>query len=614
MSNFLRRSPRRATASARLRRGLSLFPFLWVICVALAGSLALTAPPARVAPRAPTPVDSVHITLLGTTDLHGHVEPLDYYTNTPANLGLAKIATLIRQARAEQPNALLLDSGDTIQGTPLAYYFAEKDTHATNPMMLLMNSLGYDAMAVGNHEFNFGLDVLWKAKREAQFPILGANIEQAYSGGVPYFKPYIIKQVDGVRVAIVGFVTPGIPRWEIPEHYRGYIFEPIVEAAKRVIPEVRKQADLVVVIAHSGLGPDPAANQAANSDEIAGENVMYALAEQVPGIDVILFGHTHHEVQELFVNGVLLVQAKNWGGSLARVDVNMKRDAAGHWEVQSKHSTTIPATDSVAADPEILKLAAPYEAATQKYLDTPVATSPRELSGATERFVDGPLVTLINRVQMEYGQADVSMATMFYPGARIPAGNVTIRQLAALYVYENTLYTVEMTGAQLRQALEHAATFFQPWPLPAGATLKLPDYGADSALGVSYKIDLTKPASQRITNLTFKGHPLGDTEKLRVAINNYRYTGGGQYSYKGLPILYRSPQEIRDLIIEYVTRTGTIPAEPDHNWEIVPREAVDALRTLSESDSRHPTTRLAFPRVAPAVFAAQRVSAAAGAR
>ena len=194
-----------------MRRGLSLSPYLWVICAALAGSLALTAPPARVAPRAPTPADSVHITLLGTTDLHGHVEPLDYYTNKPANLGLAKIATLIRQARAEQPDALLLDSGDTIQGTPLAYYYAEKDTHATNPMMLLMNSLGYDAMAVGNHEFNFGLDVLWKAKREAQFPILGANIEQAYSGGVPYFKPYIIKQVDGVRVAIVGFVTPGIP-------------------------------------------------------------------------------------------------------------------------------------------------------------------------------------------------------------------------------------------------------------------------------------------------------------------------------------------------------------------------------------------------------------------
>ena len=278
-------------------------------------------------------------------------EPLDYYTNKPANLGFAKIATLIREARAEQPNTLLLDSGDTIQGTPLAYYYATKDTHAMNPMMLLMNSLHYDAMCVGNHEFNFGLDVLWKAKSEAQFPILAANIEQGYEGGPRYFKPFIIKNVGGVRVAIVGFVTPGIPRWEIPDHYTGYTFEPIVEAAKRLIPVVRKQADLVVVIAHSGLGPDPAANEAASSDQIPGENVMYALAEQVPGIDVILFGHTHREVKELLVNGALLVQAKNWGGSLARVDVEMTHDAAGHWQVQSKHSTTIPATDSVAADP-----------------------------------------------------------------------------------------------------------------------------------------------------------------------------------------------------------------------------------------------------------------------
>ena len=246
-----------------------------------------------------------------------------------------------------------------------------------------------------------------------------------------------------------------------------------------------------------------------------------------------------------------------------------------------------------------------------------MATSERELSGATERFVDGPMVTLINRVQMEYGHADVSLATMFYPGARIPAGQATIRQIAALYVYENTLYTVEMTGAQLRQALEHAATFFQPWPLPEGETLKLPDYGADSALGVSYKMDLTKPPGQRITDVMFKGRPLDDAQTLRVAINNYRYTGGGQYDYKGLPIVYRSPQEIRDLIIEYVTRTGNIPTEPDHNWEIVPREAVDAMRALSDRERSHPTSgalRNARPRVAPAVFALRRTESGAAAR
>jgi len=230
----------------------------------------------------------VTLTLLGTTDIHGSIEPIDYYANQPANRGLAKIATLIRHERAARPNALLLDSGDTIQGTPLAYYFAREDTRKPNPTIAAMNALGYDAAALGNHEFNFGLEVLWKAKGEARFPILAANLSQEYKGGVRYFRPYIIKNVAGVRVGIVGFVTPGVPRWEIPAHYRGYQFEPIVDTARRVIPEVRKKADLVVVIAHSGLGPDPESGQPGWEGEVPGENAMIALAEQVPGMDVIL--------------------------------------------------------------------------------------------------------------------------------------------------------------------------------------------------------------------------------------------------------------------------------------------------------------------------------------
>lgn len=533
----------------------------------------------------------VQLTLLGTTDLHGHIEPLDYYSNKPAQLGLAKIATLIHQARAEQPNVLLLDSGDTIQGTPLAYYFARKDTSKPNPMILAMNSLGYDAMAVGNHEFNFGLDVLWKAKSDAHFPILAANIKQEYSSGVGHFEPFIVKKIAGVRVVIVGFVTPGIPRWEVPANYHGYEFEPIVDAGKRVIPEARKQADLVVVIAHSGLGPDPAASAAIAAGDIPGENAMMALAEEVPGIDVILYGHTHQEMPEKIVNGVLLVQAKNWGASLARVDLKLARDSTGGWKIESKHSNVVRVTDAVAPDPEILKLAAPYEEATQKYLDTPVATCAKELSGAYARFEDSPLVDLINKVQMEEGHADVSMATMFFTGTRLPAGRVTIREMASLYVYENSLYTVEMSGAQLRDALEHAASFLQPWPLPAGEKMKLPDYSVDSAQGVSYVVNLRQPVGHRIENLTYHGKPLDDNAKLRVAINNYRYTGGGHYDiYKNLPIVYRSPQEIRELIIEYITRTGVIPTDTDNHWRIEPREAVEALERAAATPDYHSTT------------------------
>jgi 2',3'-cyclic-nucleotide 2'-phosphodiesterase/3'-nucleotidase len=524
------------------------------------------------------------ITLLSTTDIHGHIEPWDYYANKPANLGLAKIATLIREARAQAPDALLLDCGDTTQGTPLAYYFAVKDTAKPNPTIAAFNALHYDAMAVGNHEFNFGEEEMWKAKRESDFPWLAANIDQTYTQGVQHFDPYIIKNVDGVRVGIVGFVTPGIPRWEIPAHYAGYKFDSIVEAAKRVIPEVRKQADLVVVIMHSGLDRDPKSGRAP-VDQLVNENAAWELAEQVPGIDVIFYGHTHLEMPELRVNGVLMAQAKNWGVSLARADVAMERDAAGHWSVESKHSTTIPVTPETAADPEIMKLAEPYQEATQKYLDTPIATSEKALSAENERYEDGPLVDLIHRVQLDAGHADVSMATMFYTGARIPKGPVTVREAAALYLYDNSLYVVEMTGAQLRDALEHAASFFPAWPMTPGQPERLPGYNADSAAGVSYEIDLREPVGQRVKDLMYRGKPLAADRKLRVAINNYRYTGGGRYSvYQGLPIVYRSPEEIRELLIEYLSRTGKIPAAGDGNWRIVPPDAVTAMEKQAAED------------------------------
>lgn len=538
---------------------------------------------------APDTSRKVTLTLLSTTDIHGHLMPWDDYSSRPANLGLAKIATLVRQERAGASNVLLLDCGDTIQGTPLAYYFARKEAAAPNPTIAVMNAMHYDAMAIGNHEFNFGLHVFWKTKRESHFPWLAANLREAYKPGEPgYIRPYIIRTVAGVRIGIVGFVTPGVPRWEIPEHYRGYEFEPIVEAGQRVIPQVRKQVDLVLVIMHSGLDRDPDTGQPLGPDQIAGENAAWELAEQVRGIDVIFFGHTHRELPEKFIHGVLLAQAKNWGGSLARADIEMERDPQGHWQVSSKHSHTIPVTESVAADPEISQLAEPYHQATQKYLDTPIATSEEALDGSTARYEDHPLVDLIHQVQMEYGHADVSLATMFFPGVQIPAGPVTVRQIAALYIYENTLYTVAMTGAQLKDALEHAASFFPAWPAPADTRLRLPGYNSDSAEGVSYVADLTQPAGARICDLTYHGKPLDPGQKLRVAINNYRYTGGGGYSvYRDLPILYRSPEEIRELLIEYLSRTKKISARADGNWKIVPAEALDAiLKAAKEENDR----------------------------
>ncbi len=519
------------------------------------------------------------ITLLGTTDLHGNLFPIDYYTNRPANRGLAKIATLVKQVREENKNVLLLDSGDTIQGTPLAYHFARMDTTKPNPTIAAMNLLHYDAMAVGNHEFNFGLPNLMKAKREAKFPMLAANIQwEGPRTATQRFAPYIIKVIGGVKVAIVGLITPGVPRWEIPDNYKDYTFEQIVPAAQRVVSEVRPRADVVVAIVHSGLERDPATNQP-QRQEIAGENAIYALAERVPGIDVILYGHTHSEMPQKLIKGVLVAQARNWGQSLARVDLALtKKD--GRWEIASKKSGVMPVTDGVAPDPEVLALAQPYHDATQAALDAPVAECTADLDGSRARYEDHPFVDLIHKTQMENGKADISFATMFLTTARIPAGKVSVRQIASLYIYENTLYTIELTGAEVRAAMEHAAGMFTSWPLKEGERIRLPGYSSDIAEGVEYEIDLTQPAGARVKNLRYKGKPLDPAAKFRVAINNYRYTGGGQYAaFKDKPVLYTSPQEVRELLIEYVRRTGVVPASPNHNWRILQKEAVDAMVT-----------------------------------
>jgi len=531
----------------------------------------------EVSVHAQTAADNVTLTLLSTTDSHGHLLAWDDMTNKPANWGLAKIATLVETIRATAPNVLLLDCGDTIEGTPLAYYFNVKDTAPPNPEIAVMNAMHYDAMEVGNHEFNFGERVMWKAKRESHFPWLAANLKQTYTSGVPYFQPYMIKKVGGVRVGIVGFVTPGVPHWEIPSHYRGYTFEPIVDAARRVIPEVRAKCDVLVVILHSGLDRNPKTGAPFSGYTLNGENAAWELAESEPSVDVLFYGHTHQEMPQLIVNGVLMAQAKNWGESLARADVKLHRESDGRWKVVSKHSTTIrPAMDSP-QDAGIVKIVQPYHETVEKYLDTPIAILNEPMNGTLARYENEPLVDLIHRAQMQYAHADVSLATLFIPGVHVAAGTVTIRDAFGIYPYENTLYGVEMTGAQLKDALEHAASFYPAWPAATDKPMRLPGYDADSAEGVAYEMDLTKPVGSRITNLTFRGEPISVTQTFRVAINNYRYTGGGGYSvFKGLPIVYRSTEEVRDLIIAYLGKTKQFPTA-DKNWRIVPDAAREAI-------------------------------------
>lgn len=519
--------------------------------------------------------DRVQITILGTTDLHGNINPIDYYTNKPDNRGLAKVATLIKRIRKEHPNILLVDSGDTIQGSPLASFHARKNNQPPDPMMLVMNSLNYDAMAVGNHEYNFGLKVLEKARSEANFPWLSANTYDI-AKRQPHYKPYIVKEMAGVKIGIVGLTTPGVPNWDNPPNYAGLEFHNPVDEARKWVAVVREKekADIVVVAMHMGLGEDLRTGEV-NPGQVRHENEAISIAKEVPGIDVIFMGHTHREVPSLYINGVLLTQANYWGKHLARADVYLQKSTTGGWRVYAKTARTLPADDRVEPDPEVTKLAEPYDNETQGWLAKVIGQSAEELTAKDARFRDTAILDLIQKVQLEAGKADVSMVASFNPDARIAKGPVSVRDIAGLYVYENTLAVLEVTGQQLKDALEHSAKYFKAYvpgkPASDLVDEKIPGYNFDIAEGVTYELDISKPIGQRIQNLRFRGQPLSPTRKLRLATNNYRVNGGGGYTmYRNAPVVYRSSEEIRELIVDWVERNKTVPVKPNNNWRLVP--------------------------------------------
>ncbi len=540
---------------------------LAVLCLIPAGGAGESAPAAR----------EVQLTLLHTTDVHGNVWPHDYLFARPAERGLAKVSTYVKSVRARQPNTLLLDSGDTFQGTPLAYLAAAKyDAEEMNPTIAAMNAMRYDAMAVGNHEWNFGLHALWRFKEQVEFPILGANVVSTYHDHVRDFEPYVIREVGGVRVAILGMVTPSIPRWDPPEHRTGYEFRELVATAKHHVPKLRRKADVVVVLAHSGLGRDPVTG-AVEESSYPEEDRAWDLAEQVPGIDVILFGHSHRELPGKVVNGALLVQPKNWAQSVADVELTLKREGK-RWVVADKTSRLVQMDASIAPDEEILALTRAAHERTEEYLNTVVAKVDANLGGRAGRLEDNPLVELINRAQMHYGQADVSLATLFTTSAFIREGPVTIRDLYRLYLYENKLVTIEVTGAQLKEALEHAAKALPAYPWSSGVAPGLPGYTFDMAEGVGYQIDLRRAPGERIVNLTIASQPLDPARKLRLAFNSYRWSGGGSYNMlRHGKVVHRVDEQVRELIIQYVRERGQVETKVDGNWEIIPAEARQAL-------------------------------------
>ncbi len=536
--------------------------------------------------------EETRLVLLHTTDLHGSLTAWDDLTNRAANRGLTRLATIVDTSRAAGLPLLLLDAGDTIEGPGIETFHAVSDTGSLDPMMLAMTRMGYDAMAVGNHEFDFGRPALERARRQASFPWLAANILNA-NGNRP-FNASVVKTVGGIRVGIVGLCTPAVPFMTDPANIAGLRFESPVDAATSEVTRLRmdEHCDVVVLLAHTGLERDTASVTAARlahvpySPPAPDENWGYRLATQVPGVDVVLLGHTHTTVGTT-VGGVVIAQAGRSGEGLGRVELTLARAATTEpWRVTRRFTTQVAVRGDTRDQAAVAEIAAPYRDATRQAFDRAVGTCTGRLAAPNGRLADSPLWELIHRAQLEATGADVSLAALYTPEAAIPAGPVTVRQLMRLYPYNNTLGVVKLTGAQLRDVLEYAASLLAPYTYEPGAPTWSPGASAanfDAAKGVTYEIDLARPEGDRIVGLARRGAPLADGESLTVAVNSYRENGGGGYPWLAkAPRVWATDRRIHELLADYAAKHPLTPEAFAPGWRIRPEFVATPERPLVE--------------------------------
>lgn len=539
----------------------------------LAASLVL--PGCAPAAMAAETTGTKEIQILATSDLHGKFVPYDYALNAESTSGsLAQVSTMIREKR--NSNTILVDVGDTIESNSASLFFDEE----IHPMIAGFNMLNYDFWVAGNHEFNHGVDTLLKVADKFKGTFLCGNVYDKGTGKA-IGDCYKIVEKDGVKVAVIGMVTPNITRWD-SENLKNYKVTNPLDELKTVIEAADKEADVIVAALHMGVEGEYGV-KGSGAEEIA---------EAFPQIDVILAAHGH-EVRNEEKNGVLIIENKNQGQTLTDVDITVKADGKGGYEVTAAKAE-ISSANGVKADEEMVKALSKYDERAKKDAVTVVGelkggdlVPETEIPGVTQSQIEETaMINLINQVQMYYAKAEVSAAAAFSATANMKEGKIRKCDNALIYKYDNTLYRLEMTGKQLKQYIEWSAKYYNTYKegdLTVSFNENVRGYNYDMFTGVKYEVNISKEPGNRIENLTrMDGTPVKDTDKLVVAVNNYRATShlltwGEVYVKENgdtLPKLLEKDvmagETVRGLIGRWITEKnkGIIRPVLDGNWKI----------------------------------------------
>lgn len=511
------------------------------------------------------------LTFFETSDIHGYISPTNYAGGQDLAIGAAKVATKLNELRAEAEGPVItIENGDFIQGSPLSYYVAKNQQWLTD-FTNVINAMSYDVQVLGNHEFNYGLDYLKKAIASYQAPVLAANILNAE--GQPYFgKGYTIIEKEGIRIAVLGLVTQYIPHWEQPAFIQGMHFESAVATAKKLIPELRELADLVIVSYHGGFERSLEDGQA--TEQLTGENEGYQLLHEVTGIDALFTGHQHREIATV-IHGVPVVQPGYRGSHIGAIELTIEKETGA--VVVTAASATLHSVTDVEPDPQILSTIAALETELESWLDQPLG----RVNGSMEiqdpmlaRLVEHPYIEFINQVQLSASGAEISGTALFNNEGKGFNETITMRDIITNYIYPNTLAVVKINGAELREALEQTAGYLavekdQIVFNPAFIKPKPQYYNYDMYEGIDYTIDVSQPIGQRITRLLFQNQAIKPDQVFEVVINQYRAVGGGNYAMFSAEKIVREIQiDMTELIADYLRDHPVIEATTNGNFQV----------------------------------------------